>query len=304
MTRRPPPLQLLPAFEAAARLLSFSKAAAELHVTASAVSQQVKQLEEHLGLTLFRRLTRRIELTDAGADFARVAARLMAGWRTGHDELLRRHGRPVLRISAFPMAAHELLLPALAGFQQAHPGTDLQLDSSMELLNFDLAPVDAAVRVGLGPWPGVEALPLADCAGTLVTSPELARRLPVTTPADLRDHVLIHQRLSQVDWDAAAAYVGLERIPRKGELLLDSDLAAQRAAEQGLGVAIGLLPMVNRWLAAGRLVALIPPVPLPHKIWFVMRPADPRREQLLTVYRWLQGLFAALPEPTAIADHA
>ncbi|MBI2733597.1 MAG: LysR family transcriptional regulator, partial [Aquabacterium sp.] len=92
--RRPPPLQLLPAFEAASRLLSFSKAARELHVTTAAISQQIKQLEGHLGLSLFRRLTRRVELTEAGAQFAELVGRMLSSYRQGHADLLHRFTQP------------------------------------------------------------------------------------------------------------------------------------------------------------------------------------------------------------------
>lgn len=303
MHDRPPSLQLLPAFEASARLLSFSKAAAEMHLTASAISQQIKLLEDQLGVLLFRRLTRRIELTEAGHAFAAVARRTLATYRQGHAQMLKQFARPALRLSMVPLVAHELVLPALSAFQQAHPGLDLQLETGMALLDFDQHPVDAAVRFGIAPWPGLEALPLSDCQGTVVASPELVRRLPVSGPQDLRQHTLIHSRGTQMDWDLAAASVGMARIPRKGDLVLDTDLAALRAAEQGLGVALAILPLIHPWLEAGRLVALTPPTDVPMKLHFVFRQSecDARREQLMLIHRWLKSLFDTLQAP---APHA
>lgn len=151
---------------------SFSKAAHELHLTASAVRQQIKQLEAHLGMPLFRRLTRAIELTEAGEAFARVATRTLGAYRDGHADLMGRFGRPVLRISMVPMVAHELVIPALSDFKQACPDIDLRLETSMALADFQHDAVDAALRIGDGNWPGLEVLRLADCHGTVVASPE------------------------------------------------------------------------------------------------------------------------------------
>lgn len=296
---RPPPLQLLPAFEAAARLLSFSKAAAELHLTASAVSQQVKQLEQHLGMSLFHRLTRRVELTAAGAQFAEVAARTLDSYRNGHAELLQRHSRPVLKLSTFHMVAHELIIPGLADFQTTHPAIDLHLDISLGLADFETDGIDGAVRCGTGPWPGLEALPLSDCEVTLVAAPELIRRLPVNRVEDLSQHTLIHPRGSHLDWDAVAAYKGLKRIERKRDLVLDSDLASMQAAEQGLGVAICFLPVCQAWVDAGRVAALMPPVPVPMKNQFVFRPSSAKRAHLMDAYRWIKQRFDALPRTAA-----
>jgi LysR family glycine cleavage system transcriptional activator len=296
-------LQLLPAFEASARLLSFSKAAAEMHLTASAISQQIKQLETHLGLALFRRLTRRIELTEAGLAFASVAQRTLVVYRQGHAEMSQQFARPTLRLSMVPLVAHELVLPALAGFQQAYPGIDLQLETGMALVDFDQHPVDAAIRFGLGAWAGLEALPLCDTQGTVVAAPDLARRLPVNSPQDLRHHTLIHSRGTQGDWDTAAASLGLARMPRKGDLVLDTDLAALRAAEQGLGVALGILPLISPWIEAGRLLALASPTDLPMKLYFVFRQSESeaRRAQLMQLHRWLLSLFEALEAPVLAA---
>lgn len=288
---RPPPLQLLPAFEAAARLLSFSKAAAELHLTASAVSQQVKQLEQHLGMPLFRRLTRRIELTAAGTQFAQVASRTLASYRSGHAELMQCHARPVLKLSAFPMVAHELILPGLADFQAAHPAMDVHLDISIGLTDFDKDTVDGAIRCGTGPWPGLKSLPLSPCQATLVTSPELARRLPVSKVDDLRHHTLIHPRGSHLDWDTVAASQGVQRIERQRDLVLDSDLASMHAAAQGLGVAICFLPIAQRWLDDGRVTALLPPTDIPMHNQFVFRADSAKHEPLMAAYHWLKQRF-------------
>ncbi len=291
-------MQWLPAFEAAARHLSFSKAAQELHVSTSAVSQQVKQLESYLGQSLFHRHTRRVELTAAGQAYAHIASELLRRYRQAHEAFMRRHGRPLLRISMTPLVAHELILPALGRFQARHPELDLHIDASMDLVDFDDASVDAALRFGQGQWRGLEALPLSRCRLVFVASPALARKLPVKKLQDLKHHTLIHQRANQSDWEQVGEALLSGRVPRKGDLVLDSNLAALRAAEQGLGVAVGVLPLVAPWLKDGRLKALMPPIDLPMGDYFLFRANDPKHAQLMQVHDWLKGLFDDLSNAT------
>lgn len=301
MHRRLPPLQLLPAFEATARLQSMSRAAQELNLTASAVSQQIKQLESAMEVQLFHRLTRRIELTEAGEMFFKVATRTLRAYRQGHAEMRNKFARPVLRISCLPTVAHQLILPALASFHEAFPGIDLRLDARMDVVDFDVDPIDAAVRTGMGNWPGLVALPLAPCHGTLVASPALLQRQPVMSMADLRHHVLIHPRITtgdRDDWDIVAEVLQVPRIERKGDLMLDSDLAGLQAAEQGLGVTMGFTPTIDEWLRSGRLTALVPPVPMAVSHYFVYRESAERDDvqgaRLRTVYAWVKARYEAV----------
>ena len=287
-SQRLPPLQLLPSFEAASRLLSFSKAASELHITTSAVSQQIKQLEEHLGLKLFHRLTRRLELTEAGKKFATVATQTLSTYRQGHAELMYQNTRAVVRMSMSPLVAYELFLPRLAAFQEAFPQVDLRLEASMELANFDHDGIDAAIRFGSGRWAGLESLLLCECQAAIVASPELSKRVPVHSLADLQHHVLIHPRQSHLDWDALAKAIKVETIARKSDLMLDSDLASLKAAEQGLGVAFCILPSMGDWLLSKRLVPLIPPIRLPLKAYFVFRTNSVKRGLLMSACQWIK----------------
>jgi DNA-binding transcriptional LysR family regulator len=294
--QRPPPLQWLPAFEAAARLLSFSKAALELHVTTAAISQQIRQLESHLGVPLFLRLTRRVALTDAGRDFADVVTQTLQTYRSGHQALLHRHARPVLRLSMTPLVAHELLIPRLAAFQAAHPGVSLNLDARMDLVDFDREGIDAAIRLGSGQWPGLEAQPLCACDAAIVASPALLARLPVRSLDDLRHHTLIHPRHSQIDWDAAAQFLGVPALKRQGDLVLDSDLSALRAAEQGLGIAICVLPaspsVQASLIVPGRLSWVVPPVRLPQPAYFVWRAQGGKDALVQQAFTWIQANVA------------
>ncbi|MGC4059952.1 MAG: LysR substrate-binding domain-containing protein [Aquabacterium sp.] len=307
MHRRLPPIQLLPAFEAAARLGSMSRAAQELHLTASAVSQQIKQLESLMDVQLFQRMTRRIELTEAGRAFFKIATRTLRAYRQGHADMYSQFGRPVLRISCVPSVAHQLILPGLASFHEKFPGIDLRLDARMDIVDFDAETIDAAVRSGMGSWPGLVALPLGPCHGTLVASPALLARQPIHGLDDLRHHVLIHPRITagdHDDWDTVAAYLGAPRIQRKGDLMLDSDLAGLHAAEQGLGVAMGFSPGIHEWLQSGRLTALVAPVRLAVSHYFVYRDTEhdeARQARLLAVYEWVKGRYEAVSRTANIA---
>ena len=294
MSLKPPPLQWLPAFEAAARLVSFRRAAEELHITTSAVSQQVRQLEAYLAQALFLRQNRTVRLTETGRAYAALASQVLQSYRQGHERLMQRAARPALRITMTPLVAHELVLPALADFQSHQPDIDLHIESSMEVADFASLSVDAAIRYGSGVWPGLESLPLSRCSASLVAAPSLLARQPIQQLSDLAAHTLIHQRADRSDWASAAAELGLNEVPSKGDLMLDSNLAALRAAEQGLGIAIGVWPLVQPWLDDGRLVAILPPRPLSTGDHLVFRRDDPRREYLLTVYDWLKGRFDQL----------
>lgn len=301
--QRPPPLQLLPAFEAAARLLSFSKAAAELHVTTAAISQQIRQLESHLGLPLFLRLTRRVELTDAGRQFAEVVSRMLTLYRQGHADVLHHHTRPMLRLSMTPLVAQELLIPRLAAFQAQHPDVSVRLDARMDFVDFDREPIDAAIRVGKGPWPGLQAQPLCRCVAAIVASPDLLARQPVRSLDDLAGHTLIHPREAPLDWHAAARFLGLGDLPRRADLVLDSDLSALKAAEQGLGIALCLLPdapqVQARLIQPGKLACVLPPVPLPDPAWFVSRLHSGKEVLLQQAFEWIRAEVG----PAPAADH-
>lgn len=291
---KPPPLQLLPAFEAAARLLSFSKAAQELHVTTAAISQQIKQLEGHLGLSLFRRLTRRVELTDAGQQFAEVVGLVLSNYRQGHADLLHRFTQPVLRMSTSPLVVHEFLLPRMAAFQAAHPGVKIQLEGNMDFADFDKDPIDAAIRVGSGDWPGLEAWPLCDCEAVVLASPSLLAQRPVQHFDDLRHHTLIHPRASHLDWDTVGRFAQVSKLVRQGDLVLDSDLAALQAAKKGLGLAVVVIP-ANASSDLARLedvVPVFPPLRIPNKAFFVFRPHSGKEDLLRSAFTWIRAHIA------------
>jgi LysR family glycine cleavage system transcriptional activator len=262
MARRLPPLNALRAFEAAARHLSFAKAADELHVTPAAVSHQIKALEAHLGVTLFRRLNKSVLLTDA-------AQIILPGIRDGFDrmaqalEKLSGHDSAnVLSVTVTPSFGARWLVPRLERFRAAHPEITVRFDASERLVDFARDPIDMGVRYGSGQYAGLESRLLIREEVFPVCSPRLLEgRHPLRVPADLRHQVLIH-----TDWDArddtspdwrmwllAAGVSDVD--PTKGLMFGETNLA-MHAAIEGQGVVLSSNVLAANDIAAGRLVRL------------------------------------------------
>ena len=245
---RLPPLTALRAFEAASRHMSFAKAAEELFVTPAALSYQIKSLEEHLGQQLFRRMNRAVELTEAGHA-------LRPGVAEGFEALLRavrsleRLESNVLTVTAGPGFTAKWLAPRFFRFAEAHPGIELRFVASLKVMDFDRDRIDAAIRFGSGKIAqGCYSETLADDWVMPVCAPDLAAKL--TTPADLTGQTLIHDD-SLVFMDPLA---GIEADGRRGPRFSNADHAVD-AAQDGGGVVLARGSLVERDLAAGRLVA-------------------------------------------------
>lgn len=260
MLRRLPPLNALRAFEAAARHLSFTKAAEELAVTPAAVSHQVKALEGQLGVALFRRLTRALSLTDAGQ------AGLPA-LREGFDKLgegverMRAHERAgVLAVSLEPSFAAKWLVPRLDRFRAAHPELEVRLDASDRLADFRRDNIDIAIRYGAGHYPGLKVDKLMSEEIFPVCSPRLLTGArPLKRPEDLRHHTLIHldwdlQDVTAPTWRMWLLAAGVQGVDfARGPIVSMKSLALQAAIE-GQGVALASSVLVAGDLDAGRLV--------------------------------------------------
>jgi LysR family transcriptional regulator, glycine cleavage system transcriptional activator len=256
MTSRLPSLNGLRAFEAAARHLSFTNAAAELNVTQTAISHQIRRLEEELGIRLFVRQNRALTLTSAAKDYLPGIRAAFQDLRQATDRLLRKDNDHVLTISTLASFAAKWLLPKLASFQDAHPDIDVRITTSTDLVDFRKDNVDAALRYGRGQWPGLDAVWLmADelfpvCSPALLTGDHPLRR-----PEDLAHHMLLHTSGINDDWRLwlTAAGLPVEAMARH-ELTFDLSLMTIQAAIDGLGVAIGRTSYVQDDIQKGRLV--------------------------------------------------
>ena len=254
MARRLPPLNALRAFEAAARHLSFTRAAGELHVTQAAVSHQVKALEEHLGRKLFRRLNRALLLTDDGQAYLPSISRAFTLLNDATNDLLTKQAPGPLTVSALPSFAARWLVPRLGRFRQIRPDIDLRIDPSAELSDFAGGDVDVGIRYGRGKYPGMRAdwLMTEDifpvCSPALLEGPH-----PLRDPRDLQHQVLLHDD-GHGDWRTWLLAAGVDRVdPARGPIFTDSSMLIQAAmAAQGVALARGVLAADE--LAAGRLV--------------------------------------------------
>ena len=257
MTPRLPSLNGLRAFEAAARHLSFTQAASELNVTQTAISHQIRRLEEELGLRLFIRKNRALALTPQARDYLPGVRAAFNDLRLATDRLLRKEDDKVLTVSTLASLAAKWLLPRLTAFQEAHPGIDVRITTSTALVDFKNGDVDAAIRYGRGNWPGLRAEWLMADEGFPVCSPALlSGKRPLKTPEDLRDHVLLHtSNANYDDWRLWLTAAGMPTdISKQPGITFDLILMTVQAAIDGIGVAMGRTSYVQDDIAKGRLV--------------------------------------------------
>ena len=275
MAYRLPPLNSLRAFEAAARHLSFKNAAVELSVTPTAVSHQIKLLEEFLGLALFRRLTRALELTAQGEAMLPKVREGLACFAAAVELTHERGTEGRLFVVSPPSFAARWLVPRLQRFTRAGPKLSLHLLSSLETIdddqpggargfeNVDLREDDSQVliRFGTGSYPGCRVDHIFGPDYIAVCSPRLlSAKLPLRQPADVKFHVLLHDdtianeraRPSWAEWLRQAGVTNVDS--SLGPHFSDSGLALV-AAVDGLGIALASKPLVAAEIAEGRLVA-------------------------------------------------
>jgi LysR family glycine cleavage system transcriptional activator len=256
MPRMLPPLETFRFFEAAARHLNFTHAAEEMHVTHGAVSQRIKRLEEHLGMSLFRRSGRGMLLTDEGRRLLE-RVRIAIGELAEGVEAIRSSKRDrILTISMMPGFATYWLLPRLADFIERHPDIDVNIRATLSLTDFARDEVDMAVRFGPGTWPGLTSIRLHDEELIPVCSPAFrGGRLP-RSPSDLLKIPLLHD--ARQPWSLWFKAVGLDYHDTGQGSRYSEQTMLLAAAIAGLGVALARALLVRPDLESGRLVRLFP----------------------------------------------
>jgi LysR family transcriptional regulator, glycine cleavage system transcriptional activator len=257
MTARLPSLNGLRAFEAAARHLSFTNAASELNVTQTAISHQIRRLEEELGTKLFVRQNRALALTPEAKEYLPGIRAAFNDLRLATDRLLRRDDDHALTISTLASLAAKWLLPRLSAFQEAHPGIDVRITTSTGLVDFRSGDVDAAIRYGRGNWAGLRADWLMADEMFPVCSPALLQGdKPLRCPEDLANFTLLHSSGGyDDDWRLWLTAAGLPaNISKQPGLTFDLILMTVQAAIDGIGVAMGRTSYVQADIAKGRLV--------------------------------------------------
>jgi LysR family glycine cleavage system transcriptional activator len=307
--RRLPPLNALRAFEAAARHLNFSRAADELSVTPGAVSQQIQNLEDYVGVALFKRTPKGLLLTDA-------AQTALPALREAFDRLAEAaslltaavDGRR-LTLTAPPSFAAKWLMPRLKHFEEAYPQVDVWLSADIDIVDFAVGEIDLAIRYGSGRYPGLELKRLMSETVIPVASPALMAESPVARPEDLASHTLLHDGSSDADescpdwtmWLAARGVRGVDGA--RGPRFNQSALVIE-AAMRGRGVALAKRTLAQDDIDAGRLVAPLQDSTAVDFAYYVVHPkAKGRLPQVKAFVNWISAEAAAHEAAMAAMDN-
>lgn len=282
------PLQAIQVFECVARLASFTKAAAELNMTQSAISYQIAKLERHVGGAVFLRRARGVELTTRGAALAPVIRRSLADIATAFRQT-RDEANRVLTISTMQTIAGNWLAPRIGGFQMRHPQFAVRIDVTSALINFAEDEADVALRCGHGEWPGLVAHKLFDQDFVAVASPAyLERSGTPQTAAELLRHRLI---APSDDWWglwARAAGVNEALTIEQPGIDVETQQMAGSLASAGHGIALVTPRFERNCLATGQLVPLLDVKGSTGKGYFLVYPRDSRSDPKIAAFRdWI-----------------
>jgi DNA-binding transcriptional LysR family regulator len=285
-----PPLSCLVAFEAAARRLHFAAAANELHLTPSAISHQIAKLEEFLGVRLFERNARNVELTDAGEDYLKRVGGALATIGAA-TESARKGVRNTLHVHSTPSFANLWLMPRLKDFAEAHPGISLSLSSSVQHSDFSVGLVDIDIRYGIPNWPHLTIEPIREEQITPLASPEFIKRHGIQTPEELLQVPLIQSTVSVVQWPQWFASRNISNNPAGFSFRFDRAFMALDAAVQGLGVALESTFIAESHLRQKRLQRVFRNTAwsLPVQAHFLVCPAHHlQRSEVTNFVHWLR----------------
>jgi LysR family glycine cleavage system transcriptional activator len=281
-----PSIELLKGFEATARHLSFTKAGAELFITQSAVSRQVRQLEEQLGVRLFDRRTRALALTDVGHLYYVQVQRILLQLEEATQRIRTARTARIVRVTTTPTFASLWLIPRLSDFQRQHPHVHVHVVAENALRNLGRDDFDVAIRYSPKLVAGPGAAKLFDETLVPLCSPKLVTRRRLRSPADLKNFFLIHFNDLEgyapwLSWDSWFEGIGDDVVEGKGALYFSHYDQAMRAALAAQGIALGRVPVVDDLLRDGRLVAPFGEkfkVPLDDKAYSLML-ADRHRDE-------------------------
>ncbi len=291
-----PPLDLLVGFEAAARHLSFTKAGDELALTQSAVSRQIKELEDQVGVALFQRRHRALALTEAGQQFYVSTAQVLSTMREATERLRANTGRRrPLSVTTTNSLAALWLIPRLAGFTRSHPGIDVRITADTRLQDLEREGLDVAIRHGPASIAGPHALRLMGEKVFPVCSPKLMEKIPLEKPADLARHVLLQYddpdgRHPWLHWKTWLEVEGLADLRPASTLSFSGYEQIIPAALAGHGVALGRTPLVRDLIDAGQLVAPFKSMADPARAYFAMvSKSAASRPEAASFVAWLRA---------------
>ncbi len=290
-----PPLNALRAFESAARHLSFSKAADELRVTPAAISHQIHALEQDLGVRLFRRLNRSVELTASARVLLPGLSEAFAGIQSSVGRLRAHNDTGTLTVTASPSFAAKWLVPRLHRFQERHREIDVRISANDDVVDLTKGDFDIAIRYGTGNYPGLEVELLFTNEVFPACSPQLlASGSPLRTPEDLAGHALIHDQAIERDplaptWPMWLKAAGVKDLAANSGLSFNNMHLALDAAIAGHGVVLAYSEIAAADLAAGRLVRLFSlALPDPFSYYVVTAPGALERPKVRAFRNWLR----------------
>ena len=291
-----PALDLLVGFEAAARHLSFTKAWEELYLTQSAVSRQIKELEDQLGVPLFQRRHRALSLTDAGQQFYAVAAQVITTMRAATERLRTQAGkRRPLTVTTTNSFASLWLIPRLAGFTREHPEVDVRITAETRVQDLERDGLDVALRHGPASLAGPNAVRLFGERVFPVCSPKLLKKLALKKPDDLKNHVLLQYhdpdvRHPWLHWKTWLEVAGVAGLRPAGTLSFSGYEQIIPAAVAGHGVALGRSPLVKDLVDSKQLVAPFKSMADPARAYFVIVSRDAaQRPEVNAFVAWLKS---------------
>jgi LysR family transcriptional regulator, glycine cleavage system transcriptional activator len=290
-----PALDLLVGFESAARHLSFTKAGEELYLTQSAVSRQIKELEDQLGVSLFQRRHRALSLTEAGHQFYAAAAQALSTMRTATDRLRAQTGRKALSVTTTNSFAALWLIPRLAGFTRQHPGVDVLIKAETKVQDLERDGLDLALRHGPASLAGPNAIRLFGEKVFPVCSPKLLKKQPLEKPADLRNHILLQYddpdgRHPWLHWKTWLEVERIAELKPAGTLSFSGYEQIIPAAVAGHGVALGRSPLVKNLIAEGQLVAPFKSQADPARAYFAIISKNAAgRPEVAAFVEWLKA---------------
>lgn len=283
-----PPLNWLRTFEVSARSLNFTKAAQELHLTQGAVSQQIRLLEGHLGVSLFTRLPRGLALTDEGMSYLPVVQDSISRLAAATNELFNQDQRTPVKIRGSLSFFIHWLAPKLTEFHRLYPNIDIRYISSLWVKDSEVDD-DFEIRWGNGQWPGYVSQRLSWDSLFPVCSPELLERLPLNAAGDLINHTLLHVLGYEEGWGYWLSMVNEAEVDPSRGMQVDTLLASLRLAELGIGVALARSSMVEDMLADGRLVEPFNlRIPASESFYLVRKSGPEISVEAMQFFEWLE----------------
>lgn len=290
----PPPIQWLPVFAVAAEHSNFRKAADILNVSPPAVSQQIKLLEEYLGISLFKRRGPRLELTEAGQFYYESIQPMVQVYRSSYLEFDRKFNKRLIQLNTPLLIAQELLIPNYMSYKRMEPRAELRISTGTEYINFDSNSADAAIRFGTGNWHELQSRLLCKVQISPVCSEEYAMsqvKRNKTLKEQVEDQVLLTTDENIKEWRFI-----FPDIKPKEIIVCDSYFSVIKSAQTGIGIAMGLFPAINSWVNNKKLRLLSNQLFYSNSgYWFICPKQSTSNPLVQSCYNWSKELFQTFP---------